>query len=161
VGDKNKNNAWSVPLDGRTPLAADGQILALSADRRQIQVLSAKTGAISSTITLASAVTAPTVPFAAPSISASVELITVAGQIIAVSATQATSVLWQRASTGRPTDTSSGLLVPSSGQVDIVNSDSGRSERIITVPGLPADATVAVCGLGVVSSDGAGTTVWG
>jgi hypothetical protein len=161
AGDKNKNNAWSVPLDGRTPLAADGQILALSADGRTIQVLSAKTGAIASTIPLASAVTAPTVPFATPSVSGSVELVTVAGQIIAVSATRASAVLWQRATTSRAADTSAGLLFPSAGQVSTVNSGSGAAEHTITVPGLAADATLALCGLGLVSSNGAGTTVWG
>ena len=160
-GDKSKNNAWSVPLDGRTPLAADGAILALSADRRTIDVLSATTGAINSSIPLASAVTPATVPFATPSISGSVELITAAGQIIAVLANKPGSVLWQRATTGRAADTSAGLLFPSAGQVSIVNSRTGSSVRTITVPGLAADATVAVRGLGLVSSDTAGPTAWG
>jgi outer membrane protein assembly factor BamB len=161
AGDKNKNNAWSVPLDGRTPLAADGQILALSADGRAIQVLAAKDGAISSTILLASAVTAPTVPFATPSISGAAELITVSGQIIAVSTNAPATVLWQRATNGRAANTSAGLLFPSAGQVSIVNGRTGAVERTVTVPGLTADATVAMRGLGLVSSSGAGATAWG
>lgn len=160
-GDKSKNNAWSVPLDGRTPLAADAQILVLSADHRSIEVLSSNNGTVSSTIPLPSAVAPATVPFATPSISGSVELITVAGQIVAVANDGATSVLWQRATAGRAADTSAGLLFPSAGQVSIVNSRTGTSERTVTVPGLAADATVAVRGLGLVSSNGAGTTAWG
>lgn len=159
-GDKSKSNSWSVPLDGRTPLAADGQILALTADAHAIQVLSAKDGTVSSTIPLASAVSAPSVPFATPSMSGSVELITVAGQIIAVAANGATSVLWQRATNGRAADTSAGLLFPSAGLVSIVNSRTGATERTITTPGLAADSSVAVLGLGLVSSNGSGTTAW-
>jgi PQQ-like domain len=159
-GDKSKSNSWSVPLDGRTPLAADGQILALTADGRAIQVLSAKDGTISSTIPLASAVSAPSVPFATPSTSGSVELITVAGQIMAVAANGATSVLWQRATNGRAADTGAGLLFPSAGLVSIVNSRSGATVRTLTMPGLAADSSVAVLGLGLISSNGAGTTAW-
>ena len=161
-GDKSKNNAWSVPLDGRTPLAADGQILALSADARAIQVLSAKNGAISSTIPLASAVTAPSVPFATPSMSGSVELITVAGQIIAVAANGATTVLWQRATNGRAADTSAGLLFPSAGQVSIVNSrHRGRRAHDYRARAGRRRRPSPYAGLGLVSSNGAGTTAWG
>lgn len=159
-GDKNKANAWSVPLDGRTPLAADNEIMALSADRRTILVLSAASGKITSSIPLPFAVAAPTVPFATPSISGSVELIMVPGQVIAVAA-NATSVLWHRATTGRVTDTSVGLLCASAGRVSVVRSGTGATARTITVPGLPADATVAVRGAGLVSSTKAGTTAWG
>jgi hypothetical protein len=159
-GDKSKNNAWSVPLDGRTPLAADAQILALTADGRAIQVLSAKDGTVSSTIPLKSAVSAPSVPFATPSRSGSVELITVAGQLLAVAAKGATSVLWARATNGRAADTSAGLLFPSAGLVSIVDSRTGATVRTITVPGLAADSSVAVRGLGLVSSNSAGTTAW-
>jgi PQQ-like domain len=159
-GDKSKNNSWSVSLDGRTPLAADSQILALTADGRAIQVLSAKDGTVSSTIPLASAVSAPSVPFATPSMSGSVELITVAGQILAVAANGATSVLWARATNGRAADTSAGLLFPSAGLVSIVDSRTGATVRTIAVPGLAADSSVAVRGLGLVSSNSAGTTAW-
>ena len=160
-GDKAKNNAWSVALDGRTPLAADNQILALSADHRTIQVLSAAKGRITSSIPVPFVVTAPSVPFATPGVSdSSVELITVPGEVIAV-ATSGASVLWHRATTGRVANTSVGLLFPSAGRVSVVSPRTGVSVRTITAPGLPVNSTVAVRGAGLVSSTDAGTTAWG
>ena len=161
-GPDNKTPRFTVALDGRAPLSADAAITVLTSDGRGIQVLSAKTGAVTATIHLSSPVTAPQLPAAVASVKGDAELISTAGSVVAIPATATpTTELWQRATTGVPANTDAGLLFPASGRVAVIDPATGHLDRTISAPGLAADSVLQLRGPGFVSADASGTSAWG
>ena len=162
AGPSNKNPRFTIPLQGRAPLSADAAITVLTADGHSIQVLSPKTGQVTGTIPLSAAVSASSLPAAVPAAEGNTELITTAHAVVAIpNSANPTSELWQRVTTGVPANTGAGLLFPSAGRVALVDPGTGRTDRIITAPGLAADSTLQLRGAGLVSGTASGTSAWG
>lgn len=150
---------WQVPLAGRTPLSADGQLVVLARNGRTLQVLSVKKGTATNTLTLPHAAQPPSTPASIELPDSETQLINVAGATVAISTNGTPAVIWQRAA-GTLSNTRAGVYTTKAGALYSVAPKTGLERRIATASGLPANARVAIVGRGLLSDTATGVTVY-
>ncbi len=150
---------WQVPLAGRTPLSADGQLVVLAGNGRTLQVLDAKKGTATNTLTLPHAAQPPPTPASIELPETKTQLMQVAAGTVAISTNGTPTVIWQRAD-GTLSNTRAGVYTTKAGALYSIAPETGIERRITAASGLPANARVAPVGQGLLTDTATGVTVF-
>ncbi|MCW2529442.1 MAG: hypothetical protein JWM76_4302 [Pseudonocardiales bacterium] len=155
-----KERAWTVPSNNRSPLSADSLTTVLAADGLSLDVLNVKSGANLAPIALASAAESAPQPQATTvsSINEPIELVWVAGGVLALRPGSG-ALVWQGSSDGSPIVDGAGVLTTGSGVVNLLDLQTGATTTSYPVAE-SAGATAFPLGLGLVVSDGGGTSAY-